>query len=312
MVTGSRATANPPRAAPRPTRPEATGRQRTTHGAEDRLEARLPALYIQEPIALEAADPTDTAYPERLMELADYYWGWASALLVGISKTGLPGVAIPAVLLMTQAFSDDAKLAVGAMVPVLLVGDVFAVTWYRHHAQWNRLWRLFPYVVLGMVPGGILLWTLEEGNQLRPILGVLFLGLIALEICRRRFAWERVPRRWWFVGTLGLLAGFSTNIGHAAFPVMAVYLISQQLDKQEFIGTAAWFFLVVNLSKVPFYCAADMITTETLCFGLFVAPVAILGALVGVCVLRRIPQRLFDVLALSLAVVAAVHLILAS
>ncbi len=246
------------------------------------------------------------------MELIDYLWGAASALLVGFSKTGLPGVSIPAIVLMTEAFSDNTKLALGAILPVLLVGDVFAVAWYRHHAQWNRLWPLFPYVAVGMIPGGILLLMLdEEGNQLRPVLGVLFLGLLVLDVCRRRFAWEHMPGQWWFAGGLGLLAGFSTILAHAAFPVMAIYLISQRMDKQEFIGTAAWFFLIVNISKIPYYTLTGMVTPATLQFDLYVAPVALIGGLVGVFVLHRIPQRLFDFLALSLAGIAAVRLIVA-
>jgi uncharacterized membrane protein YfcA len=244
------------------------------------------------------------------MDLASYLWGGVSALLVGLSKTGLPGVSIPAILLMTEAFPRDAKLAIGAILPVLLVGDVFAVAWYRHHAQWDRLWRLFPYVAAGMVPGWIVLRLLKEGNDLRPVLGVLILALLALEVCRQAFDWQRVPGRWWFVAVMGLLAGFSTIIAHAAVPVMAIYLVSQGLPKQQFIGTAAWFFLLINLTKVPFYATEGMMTAETLRFDAVVGPLAVVGGLLGVFVLTRIPQKLFDTLALGLAGVAAVRLIL--
>jgi len=129
-------------------------------------------------------------------EWIPYAWGWCSALLVGLSKTGLPGVSMLAILLMTEAFAYDAKLAMGAMLPVLLVGDVFAVFWYRHHAQWDRLWKLLPCVALGMIPGWFLLESLEEGNDLRPILGVLILALLAVEVGRRRFDLEHLPRQW--------------------------------------------------------------------------------------------------------------------
>jgi len=241
--------------------------------------------------------------------LTSYVLGWISALLVGLSKTGLPGVSIPAILLMTEAFPSDARLGIGAILPVLLVGDVFAVAWYRHHAQWGRLWRLFPYVVLGMIPGGLLLHFLREGNQLRPIIGVFVLGLLALEVCRRRYDWQNVPHQWWFILMVGMLAGFSTIIAHAAFPVMVVYLLSQKMAKQEFIGTAAWFFFIVNLSKVPFYWKTGMVTPVTLEFDLAVAPAVIVGALLGVYVLKKIPQKPFEIIALVFAGVAAVWLI---
>jgi len=246
------------------------------------------------------------------MGAVSYLLGWASAILVGLSKTGLPGVSLPAILLMTEAFSNDAKLAVGAVLPVLLVGDFFAVAWYRHHAQWKQLGRLFPYVAVGLVPGGVVLW-MARSNELRPVIGVTVLVLLVLEVVRQRLDLEHIPHQWWFVGTMGLLAGFATMIAHAAFPVMSIYLVSQGMVKREFIGTAAWFFLILNVAKLPIYWAlGGMITPETLQFDLLVAPLAIVGGLLGVVVLNRIPQKLFDTLALVLAGVAAARLVLIS
>ncbi len=229
---------------------------------------------------------------------------------MGFAKTAVPGAAILAVTSMAMAFPlQDAKLSVGALLPVLLVGDVFAVAWYRRHARWDRLLRLLPYVAVGMVPGAIVLY-LTTGGQLRPVLGVLVLFLLALEVCRRKFGWQRLAGQWWFVAAMGLLAGFGTTVGNAAGPVMSIYLISQGVLKEEFIGTAAWFFLIVNLTKLPIYAGlGGVITSATLYFDLWIAPLTVLGALLGVFVLRRIPQQLFDVLALALAGLAAVRLI---
>ncbi len=239
-----------------------------------------------------------------------YLLGGLAAALFGLSKTGLPGVSIPSVLLMTEAFSENAKLAVGACLPVLLLGDFLAVARYRHHAQWSRLVRLFPYVALGMVPGWLVLRQLEA-NQLRPVIGALVVLLIAVEVARRWFRWEHVPRSWWFVVLTGLLAGFATTVAHAAFPVMSIYLLSQAMPKRQFIGTAAWFFLLLNLTKLPLYVAEGMITPAVLRFDAVIAPALLLGAALGVYLLTRIPQRMFDVLAFSLAGVAAVRLMVA-
>lgn len=243
------------------------------------------------------------------MEPVSYLWGGSSALSMGFAKTAVPGAAILAVMLMAVAFPpQDTKLSVGALLPVLLVGDVFAVAWYRRHARWDRLLRLLPYVAAGMVPGAIVLY-LATGGQLRPLLGVLVLFLLVLEVCRRKFGWERLSGRWWFVAVMGVLAGFGTTVGNAAGPVMSIYLISQGVLKEEFIGTAAWFFLIVNLTKLPIYVGGGMITPVTLHFDLWIAPLAALGAFFGVYVLGRIPQKLFDLLALALAGAAAVHLL---
>jgi uncharacterized protein len=241
------------------------------------------------------------------MSLVSFVLASVSALLVGLSKTGLPGVSIPAILLMTEAYPHDARISVGAILPLLLVGDVFAVAWYRQHADWGRLVRLLPYVVAGMLPGVLVLWKLQ-GNQLRPIIGLMVLGMLALELCRQWFDWEHVPHRWWFGASVGFLAGFTTFVANAAMPVMTIYLVSQDFDKHKFIGTAAWFFLILNASKVPPYCMMGMLNWSMMPLAAVLVPVTILGCLLGVYILARIPQRFFDFLALTLAGAAAIRL----
>lgn len=240
-----------------------------------------------------------------------YYWLAAiAAFLAGLSKTGLPGVSLPAILLMAEAFPQDARQSVGAILPLLLVGDVFAVLWYKRHADWGRLVRVLPYTFLGALPGAAVLWALP-GNQMRPVIGWLVLGLLVLETCRRRFGWEHFPHQWWFVASMGLLAGFTTFVANAAMPVMIIYMASQELDKGQFIGTYAWFFFILNFSKLPPYCLMGMLTPAMLPMSFWLAPVVVLGALLGVAILSRISKHTFDLLALSLAGLAAVRLVLA-
>lgn len=243
-------------------------------------------------------------------DLLDYLLGATAAMFVGLSKTGIPGLGIPAVVLMAEAYAQNAKLSVGALLPILLCGDLFALAYFRRHAQWDRLWRLFPFVLAGMVPGAVFLaWV--EGNQLRPVLGGLVLGLLAVDLVRRR--WGRTlagDGPGWFTAGSGLLAGFGTTVGNAAGPVMSIYLVGRGLPKEQFIGTFAWFFFLINAAKVPLYFGLGVITPDTLRFDLVVVPTVALGALLGVMVLRRIPQGIFNTLVLSLAAVAALRLML--
>jgi uncharacterized membrane protein YfcA len=121
---------------------------------------------------------------------------------------------------------------------------------------------------------------------------------------------EVFPHSPWFVGLTGFLAGFSTFIANAAMPVMSVYLISQGFNKREFLGTAAWFFFLLNLSKAPVYGSMGMFRSWMLPFDLWLVVPVLLGSLFGVLILRFIPQKTFNALALLLAGVAAVRLIL--
>jgi hypothetical protein len=237
-----------------------------------------------------------------------YVFGILAAVLVGLSKTGVPGVSIPAILMMTEAFAGNEKLSVGAILPVLLVGDMFAVGYYRQHTQWDRLLGLFPYVVLGMIPGLYVLLNVDH-QQFKLVLGILVIVLMAVEGGRQRFGWTEMPHQGWFIALMGLAAGFGTVVGNAAGPVMSIYLISRGMFKAEFMGTWAWFFMIVNLSKLPLFGSIGMITQETVQFDLFLIPFVILGAMVGKRLFLLIPQKVFDPLVLGLALIAALRMV---
>lgn len=236
----------------------------------------------------------------------DMTLGGLAALLVGFSKTGVPGTGMLTIPLMAEIF--PAKESVGALLPMLICGDIFALYYYNRHAQWTHLWGLFPWVAVGMVPAAFVLRSIDS-ETLRPFLGGLVLTLIILEAIRKRAGWTNVPHAWWFTGLMGFLAGFTTTVGNAAVPIMIIYLLSKDLPKEQFMGTGAWYFFLVNSSKVPIYAIIGIITTETLTFDLMAAPVIVVGALIGARVLKVIPQSLFNATVNSLAALAALRMV---
>jgi uncharacterized membrane protein YfcA len=232
----------------------------------------------------------------------------AAALLAGVSKTGVPGLSTFVVVLMALAFPNHTKLSVGVLLPLFISGDILAVRAYHRHAQWRRLIGLLPAVVAGMLMARwYLAWVRED--LFRPLLGLLVLLMVALEVVRQRMGWDRLPKHWAFVGGTGLAAGFATTVGNVAGPIMGVYFLSQGFVKKQFMGTAAWFFFVVNCSKVPVYWGLGMIDGRTLKFDLFLVPLVAVGALVGIRLLPHIPQRLFNSLVLMLSCLAALRLL---
>ncbi|MFZ5829339.1 MAG: sulfite exporter TauE/SafE family protein [Planctomycetota bacterium] len=243
-----------------------------------------------------------------------YVLGWISAILVGMSKTGVPGVSLPAILLMAEAFSGNEKASAAAILPILLLGDCFGVMYYRQHADWRKLGELLPFAALGMAPGAAFLY-LASDLQFKRLLGALILGLLLLEILRQRMRWYAIPHLWWFSAGMGILAGFTTMVGNAAGPTMSIYLVSRGMDKEQFMGTWAWFFLVVNSAKVPIflgmqYFGADLLSPISWRFELIVLPAVFVGALAGRHTFRFIPQRVFDPLVLALAGAAAVRMLI--
>jgi uncharacterized membrane protein YfcA len=238
--------------------------------------------------------------------LTSWILGLAAALLVGFSKTGLPGMVIMIVPMMAAVFPT--KLSVGALVPMLLLGDMFAIARYRRYTQWRKLLRLLPFVFIGMIPARFVLASIPD-QPFKLVLGILVLLLVLMELAHRRYKWERMPQSLVFAATMGILAGFATTMGNVAGPIMSVYLLSMGLDKHEFIGTGAWFYPIVNVTKIPIYAQLGMITAETLRFDLISAPLVIIGVLLGIIALPKIPQNVFSGLILVLASIAALVLI---
>lgn len=232
--------------------------------------------------------------------------GGLAALLVGFSKTGVPGLGILIVPLMATVF--EARLSVGALLPMLIVGDVFGVAFYRRHADWSKVWPLLPWVLVGTIPG---VWALRhlDSAAMAPALGWLVLAMIAVELVRRRLDWHQLPHHAAFGAGIGVAIGFATTLGNIAGPIMTIYFLSRGVDKHEFVGTAAWLFLIINVSKLPIFAALGMITPGTLAFNLGVLPLIVVGAFLGKWTLPRIPQRIFSALVMVLAAVAAARLI---
>lgn len=245
--------------------------------------------------------------------------GIAAAMIVGFSKTGLPGIGILVVPLMAAIFGG--RQSVGATLPLLIFGDIFAVLWYHHHARWDKLWGLIPWVLLGIAAGTALLWT--TGEQTGPkdvldvVIGVLVLLMLALNIARLRWGDKLVPSSRLGVISTGTAAGFSTTVSNAAGPIMSIYLTGSGLPKNQFMGTTAWYFFIFNLTKLPIYAFLSlllpdkpMVTTGTVAFDLMMLPVIVIGAFVGKWLLPHISQKLFDMLVLILAAVAALKLVI--
>ena len=233
------------------------------------------------------------------------------AMMVGISKTGIPNVAILVVPLMASAF-PAAKQSVGVLLGILILADIFAVIYHRHNARWSHVLRLLPATFIGIVAGYFFLGLIENDNHLKPIIGGIVLFMLCVHLWRTRTKGKdtSIPTQWWFALVLGFMAGVTTMMANAAGPVMVIYLLAMRLDKIEFVGTSAWFFFIVNWLKVPFSSKLEMMTIETIKLDLMMLPFIAAGAVLGIFFLKRIPQKAFAVIVQILAAIAALKLLL--
>lgn len=264
---------------------------------------------LRAPPALTDVAPNRTRAPVPLPALEPWQWtiGALCAFFVGVAKTGVPGFGILVVPMLVLTVGD-ARHAAGWLLPLLCAADLFAVAYYRRHAQTGRIISLVPWVLAGMGGGAVALAAPEAG--LRRLVGAIVLVMIAVHALRRLRPVAPTAERWHQAAGYGLAAGFSTMVANAAGPVMNVYLLAKRLPKEEFIGTGAWFFLVINLSKLPVYGWHGLIGPSSLLFDLLVLPALVLGALSGRAIFRRLPQRVFEVTVFGLTAAAALLLVL--
>ena len=225
--------------------------------------------------------------------------GWfviaLSAIMVGVAKTGIPGVGILVVPLMAGVL--PARSSVGVLLGILILADLFAAGYYRRNAQWQHLVRLLPIAFMGIIAGYFGLRAVSD-EQLKPIIGIIVLVMLGFNYWRSKVRSEDtpVPTQWWFVVGLGFLAGVTTMMANAAGPIMIIYLLAMKLPKIEFVGTSAWFFFVVNWLKVPFSAKLELMTVESLKLNLMMLPFITIGAVLGILVLKKIPQKAFNII----------------
>ncbi|MFE3741930.1 sulfite exporter TauE/SafE family protein [Streptomyces sp. NPDC059096] len=261
------------------------------------------------------------------------WWGMAAlaaaAALVGFSKTAVSGANT--VSLAVFAAVLPARESTGVLLPILIVGDVLAVLTYRRHAHWPTLWRLFPAVAAGVVLGTLFLLWADDG-AVRTSIGAILLLMAGVTVWRRRATRKKAeaeageaeasgsetagggvsgaPTGRLRARSYGVLGGFTTMVANAGGPVMSLYLLSAGFRKLGFLGTSAWFFLIVNVSKLPFSVGLGLVDGPSLLLDAALVLFVIPGALIGKFCVDRIDQRLFERLVIGATVLGGLQLLL--
>jgi uncharacterized membrane protein YfcA len=234
------------------------------------------------------------------------------AFMVGVSKAGITGLSILSIALFNFVFPSS-KQASGLVLPLLIFGDCVAVLAYRAHTQWRFLWRLFPWTGAGVVLGYLALGRISD-HSAKTLIGAIIVALAALSYWRRfksdPAATSPARVHWVLAALIGVTVGFITLVANAAGPLMALYLVAMRLPKLQYVGTAAVFFMMLNLFKVPFMVDLGLITSQSFGFNLALAPAVLLGALLGRWLVRHINQGLFEQMVLALSALGGLLLLL--
>lgn len=231
----------------------------------------------------------------------------STVLLVGLSKAGLLGsLGMVGVPLLT--FIMPARDAAGMMLPVLLAMDVIAVWSYRRDVDWHILKIMLPGAMLGTLIGWGL-WTVVSDAMVLLFVGIITLLFILDAILPLRKRLEGLPPstpwgRFW-----GTFSGFTSFVSHTGAPPFQIYVLPQRLPPAVFAGTAAWFFAIVNASKLVPYYFLGQLNPANLTLSAMLAPVGVAGVLAGVYLVRRISAKYFYRIAYWLVFLLALKLV---
>jgi uncharacterized membrane protein YfcA len=228
------------------------------------------------------------------------------AFIIGLSKAGLKGIDMMNVTLMAIVFGG--KASTGYVLLLLCTADILAVSYYNRHAQWRHFWKLIPWMIIGILIG---VFTGKDLNEalFRKIMALIIVLTIIIMIILELKKNISIPNNKFFVAGTGLVSGFATMMGNLAGAFSNIYFLAMRMPKNNFIGTAAWVFLVINLFKLPFqvfyWKNIDLAVLKT---DLVSLPVLIVGFWTGVYVVAKIRDDSYRKIVIALTFAGALFI----
>jgi uncharacterized membrane protein YfcA len=223
--------------------------------------------------------------------------------VIGLSKAGLKGIDMLNVTIMALVFGG--KASTGVILPLLCFADILAVIYYKRNVQWIHFWKLIPPMFVGVLAG---VWWGNDLNEaiFKKVMSLIILSTILLLLWLEYRKEKEVPTSYLFSNSMGLISGFTTMMGNLAGAFSNVYFLALKLSKNDFIGTAAWVFLIINLSKIPFQVFVwKNINLDTLKLNLFLTPAILVGFVIGIKIVGVINENLFRKLIMILTLIGS-------
>jgi uncharacterized protein len=230
-------------------------------------------------------------------------------LLIGLSKGGLGGAAGGAATPL-MALVMPPELAIGLLLPLLMLTDVFAVA--VHWGKWDRrlLLYLVPASLIGITLGTALITSISS-EALRIGLGIFVVIFVLYKLLEKRIQESLTYQsRNWHGVLAGAVAGFTSTLAHTGGPPITIYLLLQNISPRSFIATSAIYFAIINWLKVPYYVFAGILHPQQLLEIVWLLPLIPVGVVIGRWLSVRINKATFERVIMVLLVVSAVLLLI--
>jgi uncharacterized membrane protein YfcA len=230
------------------------------------------------------------------------------AMLTGMAKTGVHGAGMLAVPLLVFVFGGQASS--GVMLPILILADIFGVWYYHRHAEWKYLKILFPWAAIGVLIGTFTGNYIDD-KMFRFIMAFVIVTSIVIMLWLEKAKPRDIHASLGFTIAIGIAGGFTSMVGNLAGTVMAVYFLSMHLPKNSYVGTTAWFFAVVNFFKIPFHIFVwKTVKPDVLLLDLMTLPAILLGAYLGIVIVRNLSEKVYRTFIITTTLLAAVVMLL--
>lgn len=209
-----------------------------------------------------------------------------AVFFLGLSKSGIKGIGIVLVIILAFVFGE--KASTGVLLPMLICADIMAVIYYNRHANWTYIKKLMPWMVVGVL-FGVWLGNYISEALFKRIMAIIIIVSVLIMFYTEKRSSAHIPKNSLFSISAGFFAGFSTMIGNLAGPIANVYFLAMRLPKNEFIGTAAWLFFIINVFKLPFHFFVwRTVTKETLVLNSALLPVIVISFFFGTWIVKQI------------------------
>jgi uncharacterized protein len=227
-------------------------------------------------------------------------------LMIGLAKGGFGGLG--ALLTPLLALVLPVALAVGVLLPMLMVGDVFALYMYWKEWDLNLVKRMLPAGVAGALAGTLLLSSIPP-DGLRIILGIFVLVVVAYKFLSDRIQAIRYDPRPWHAPAAGFLSGVASGMFNSGGPPFNSYLLLQKLKARPFIATTAIYFALLNLIKVPGFLYTGVLDLPLLFSLWWVFPFIPVGIWVARMTLTRLSPSAFEWIIIALLIFSSLTLL---
>lgn len=228
-----------------------------------------------------------------------------ASMCVGISRTSIIAIGGLSSAIFIIAI-NNISVAAGIALPLLIVGDLIAIIYYRKHIYWKVILPLFPWIMMGVIIAHFTEAYLNA-DIIKKIVAYFLLGFLVLSFIKI----EKLKNNYtWLAGFFGIIAGFTSMLANAAGPIMSIYLLLKKVDKIVFVSSSAWFFAFMNIFKLFFRISSSTINKASLLVDIKLVGAVLLGAYIGTWFIKIIPEKAFKNLVMILTFIVTIQLLL--